>query len=38
VQKMLKLTLHLNGELKSDDQADAIATGLAYCYMNNKLI
>jgi len=38
VQKMLKLTLNLNGELKSDDQADAIAAGLAYCYMNKNLL
>lgn len=37
VQKMLKLQLHLNGELKQDDQADAIACGLAYCCMNESL-
>ncbi len=37
VQKMLGLTLHLEKELKQDDQADAIACGLAYCYINKKL-
>lgn len=38
VQKMLKLQLGLNGELKQDDQADAIACGLAYCCLNSQLI
>lgn len=38
VQKMLKLTLNLDGELKQDDQADAIACGLAYCFMSESLI
>ncbi len=37
VQKMLSLTLGLDDELKQDDQADAIACGLAYCYLNNQL-
>lgn len=37
VQKMLRLTLGLDDELKQDDQADAIACGLAYCYLNNQL-
>ncbi len=37
VQKMLKLTLGLDDELKQDDQADAIACGLAYCFLNNQL-
>ncbi len=37
VQKMLHLTLKLDKELKQDDQADAIACGLAYCYLNPKL-
>ncbi|MBI3619822.1 crossover junction endodeoxyribonuclease RuvC [Candidatus Roizmanbacteria bacterium] len=37
VQKMLKLTLPHNGELKQDDVADAIACGAAYCYLNQKL-
>lgn len=38
VQKMLKLTLKLDKELDQDDQADAIACGLAYCYLNQKLV
>jgi len=38
VQKMLQLTLHLDKELKQDDQADAIACGLAYCYLNKSLV
>ncbi len=38
VQKMLKMTLKLDKELKQDDQADAIACGLAYCYLNQKLV
>ena len=38
VQKMLKITLGLDLELKQDDQADAIACGLAYCYLNQNLI
>ncbi|OGK18395.1 crossover junction endodeoxyribonuclease RuvC [Candidatus Roizmanbacteria bacterium RIFCSPLOWO2_12_FULL_40_12] len=38
VQKMLKLTLNLDLELKQDDQADAIACGLAYCYLNKNLV
>lgn len=38
VQKMLKLTLKLDKELKQDDQADAIACGLAYCYLNKTLV
>ncbi|MBI2641738.1 crossover junction endodeoxyribonuclease RuvC [Candidatus Roizmanbacteria bacterium] len=38
VQKMLKILLKLDGQLKNDDVADAIACGLAYCYMNKKII
>ncbi len=38
VQKMLRIILKLDKELKQDDQADAIACGLAYCYLNKKLI
>ena len=38
VQKMLKLTLGLELELTQDDQADAIACGLAYCYLNKNLL
>lgn len=37
VQKMLKLLLKLGKELEQDDQADAIACGLAYCYLNQNL-
>ena len=37
VQKMLGLLLKLDKELKQDDQADAIACGLAYCYINRSL-
>lgn len=37
VQKMLRLTLNLNGELKQDDVADAIACGAAYCYINQNI-
>ena len=38
VQKMLRLTLRLDRELEQDDVADAIASGLAYCYTNQKLV
>lgn len=38
VQKMLRLILKLDQELKQDDQADAIACGLAYCYLNKALM
>ncbi len=34
VQKMLKLTLGLS--IKQDDEADAVACGLAYCYLNKN--
>lgn len=32
VQKMIELTLSDKIQIKDDDQADAIACGLAYCY------
>ncbi len=38
VRKMLALTLHLDDELNQDDVADAIASGLAYCYQNQNLL
>lgn len=38
VQKMLNIILKLKRPLKQDDEADAVACGLAYCYQNNKLI
>lgn len=36
VQKMLRMTLQLDDELKKDDVADAIACGAAYCYITNN--
>jgi crossover junction endodeoxyribonuclease RuvC len=36
VQKMIKITLN-NNKIKQDDEADAIACGLAYCYINKSL-
>ena len=38
VQKMLGITLGLKDELKQDDQADAIACALTYCYRNTSLL
>lgn len=38
VQKMLKLTLNLSIPSGKDDEADAIACGLAYCYLNKNLL
>ncbi len=38
VQKMLGIILKLEAELKQDDQADAIACALAYCYQNRSLL
>lgn len=41
VQKMVALTLHFTpGVLKRmiDDEVDAIACGLAYCYLNKNLL
>ena len=38
VQKMLKLILNLTIPSSRDDEADAIACGLAYCYLNKKLV
>lgn len=37
IQKMLGLLLRLNRPLKQDDEADAIACGLAYCSLNEKM-
>lgn len=34
VRKMLELTLKLRKKIKEDDEIDAIACGLAYCYLN----
>jgi crossover junction endodeoxyribonuclease RuvC len=38
VQKMLSLILKLDKPFKEDDEADAVACGLAYCYQNKNLI
>lgn len=38
VQKMLRLTVGINIPSSHDDEADAIACGLAYCYLNKKLV
>lgn len=38
VQKMLPYFLKQEVKFKDDDQSDAVACGLAYCYLNEKLI
>lgn len=38
VLKMLKLTLKQEIVVEDDDQSDAIACGLAYCYLNRNLL
>ncbi len=38
IQKMLPLLLNQEIHCTEDDQSDAIACGLAYCYLNEKLI
>lgn len=38
VFKMLQLTLGSNLQVEDDDQSDAIACGLAYCYLNRNLL
>ncbi len=37
IQKILKLTTNIPS-IKEDDETDAIACGLAYCYLNKKLL
>ncbi len=37
VQKMIALTLSIPG-ITQDDEADAVACGLAYCYLNKNLL
>jgi crossover junction endodeoxyribonuclease RuvC len=37
VRKMLALTPQIP-KIKQDDEADAVACGLAYCYLNKKLL
>lgn len=34
IRKMLELTLKLRKKIKEDDEIDAIACGLAYCYLS----
>ena len=37
VRKMIELTLKINKKIKEDDEIDAIACGLAYCYLNKSI-
>ncbi len=37
VQKMISLTLKIP-DITQDDESDAVACGLAYCYLNKNLI
>jgi len=37
VQKMLELILKTDRPIKQDDEADAVACGLAYCFQNEKI-
>jgi len=37
MQKMINLTLNQEIKIKQDDEADAIACGLAYCFINKDL-
>ena len=34
VRKMIGLTLNINKKIREDDEIDAIACGLAYCYLH----
>ncbi|OGK42842.1 crossover junction endodeoxyribonuclease RuvC [Candidatus Roizmanbacteria bacterium RIFCSPLOWO2_01_FULL_35_13] len=36
VRKMIGLTLKIDKKIKEDDEIDAIACGLAYCYLNKS--
>ncbi len=38
VRKMVEMTVKLNKTIKEDDEIDAIACGLAYCYLNRTLL
>lgn len=38
VQKMLKLIYNIDIKPSQDDEADAIACGLAYCQLNQRLV
>lgn len=35
VRKMIGMTIKIKKEIKEDDEIDAIACGLAYCYLHN---
>lgn len=37
VRKMIELTLKISKKIKEDDEIDAIACGLAYCYLNKSI-
>lgn len=37
VRKMIEMTLKINKKIKEDDEIDAIACGLAYCYLNKNI-
>lgn len=37
VQKMINLTLNQDIKINQDDEADAIACGMAYCFINKDL-
>jgi len=37
VRKMVELTLKISKKIKEDDEIDAIACGLAYCYLNKSI-
>lgn len=38
IEKMLSLTFKIDKEIKEDDETDAIACGLTYCYLNKSLL
>lgn len=38
VRKMVEMTVKINKKIKEDDEIDAIACGLAYCYLNKTLL
>lgn len=38
IKKMIDLTLHQKIAIEDDDESDAIACGLAFCYINEALI
>ncbi|OGK15060.1 crossover junction endodeoxyribonuclease RuvC [Candidatus Roizmanbacteria bacterium RIFCSPHIGHO2_01_FULL_39_12c] len=38
IRKMVNITLHISKKIKEDDEIDAIACGLAYCYLNKSIL